>query len=80
MSVSKKIWGLLLGVMVLTLLAGFSMTGYLIQQEESERAQALDYDHRIRLAVQWRGVTDTAIANVVLGAMTTEEELSRLRN
>ena len=76
LSVAKKIWGLLLGVMALTLLAGLAMTTYISRLEAVERVEVQDYDNRIRQAVQWRGVTDTAISHVVLGAMSSEEELS----
>ena len=76
LSVAKKIWGLLLGVMALTLLAGLAMTTYISRLEAVERVEVQDYDNRIRQAVQWRGVTDTAISHVVLGAMSSEETLS----
>ena len=76
LSVAKKIWGLLLGVMALTLAAGLAMTTYLSRLEAVERVEVQDYDNRIRQAVQWRGVTDVAISHVVLGAMSSEEALS----
>lgn len=41
------------------------------------RSEIQNYESRIRLAVQWRRVTDLAIANVVLGAMSSEDEVSR---
>lgn len=77
LSVSKKIWALLLGVLVLTLMAGFGMTNYISSVEDSERVALQDYEKRIRLAVQWRGVTDYSVAHVVMGAMSTEDGLSR---
>lgn len=77
LSVSKKIWALLLGVLVLTLMAGFGMTNYISSVEDRERVALQDYEKRIRLAVQWRGVTDYSVAHVVMGAMSTEDGLSR---
>ncbi|EXU81089.1 chemotaxis protein [Comamonas aquatica DA1877] len=76
-SVSKKIWVLLFGVLALTLAAGFGMTSYIGRVEAQVRSEIQNYESRIRLAVQWRGVTDLAIANVVLGAMSSEDEVSR---
>ena len=76
LSVAKKIWGLLLGVMVLTLVAGFSMTTYISRLEAVERVEVQTYDYRIRQAVQWRGVTDFAVSHVVMGAMSNEESLN----
>ncbi|MGE6212964.1 methyl-accepting chemotaxis protein [Comamonas aquatica] len=76
-SVSKKIWVLLFGVLALTLAAGFGMTTYIGRVEAQVRSEIQNYESRIRLAVQWRGVTDLAIANVVLGAMSSEDEVSR---
>ncbi len=73
LSVSKKIWALLLGVLVLTLMAGFGMTNYISSVEDSERVALQDYEKRIRLAVQWRGVTDYSVAHVVMGAMSAED-------
>lgn len=77
LSVSKKIWALLLGVLVLTLMAGFGMTNYISSLQDRERVALQDYEKRIRLAVQWRGVTDYSVAHVVMGAMSTEDGLSR---
>ncbi len=77
LSVSKKIWGLLLGVAALLLLAGVVMFSYITRLENVERKEIQDYDHRIRLAVQWRGVTDFAVGNAVLGAMSSEDAISR---
>ncbi|MRT19624.1 HAMP domain-containing protein [Comamonas sp. CAH-2] len=76
-SVSQKIWVLLFGVLALTLAAGFGMTTYIGRVEAQVRSEIQNYESRIRLAVQWRGVTDLAIANVVLGAMSSEDEVSR---
>ena len=76
-SVSQKIWVLLFGVLALTLAAGFGMTTYIGRVEAQVRSDIQNYENRIRLAVQWRGVTDLAIANVVLGAMSSEDEVSR---
>ncbi len=77
LSVSKKIWALLLGVLVLTLMAGFGMTHYISSVEDRERMALQDYEKRIRLAVQWRGVTDYSVAHVVMGAMSAEDGLSQ---
>ena len=77
LSVSTKIWGLLLGVAALLLLAGVVMFSYITRLENVERKEIQDYDHRIRLAVQWRGVTDFAVGNAVLGAMSSEDAISR---
>jgi len=77
LSVSKKIWALLLGVLVLTLTAGFGMTNYISSVQDRERMALQDYEKRIRLAVQWRGVTDYSVAHVVMGAMSAEDGLSR---
>ena len=76
LSVSQKIWVLLLGVMALTLLAGFGMSNYISRVEAQERAELMDYENRIRMAVQWRGVTDYAVAHVLLGAMSLENEIT----
>lgn len=73
LSVSKKIWALLLGVLVLTLMAGFGMTSYISRVQDRERVALQDYEKRIRLAVQWRGVTDYSVAHVVMGAMSAED-------
>ena len=73
LSVSKKIWTLLLGVLVLTLMAGFGMTSYISSLQDRERVALQDYEKRIRLAGQWRGVTDYSVANVVMGAMSAED-------
>lgn len=77
LSVPKKIWALLLGVLLLTLMAGFSMTTYISRVENQQRLQLQDYENRIRLAVQWRGVTDYSVGHVVMGAMATDDDLNR---
>ena len=76
-AVGKKIWGLLLCVQLMTLCAGFGMTFYLNQVQEAQRAEVRDYEQRIRMAEQWRGVTDLAVGNAVLGAMSSEDEVTR---
>ena len=76
LAVSKKIWVLLIAVLALTLCAGFSMTSYINSVEQHLRGEVLDYEKRIRMAVQWNGVTDYAVAHVVMGAMSTDNELS----
>ncbi|WP_420921714.1 methyl-accepting chemotaxis protein, partial [Comamonas aquatica] len=53
------------------------MTTYIGRVEAQVRSDIQNYESRIRLAVQWRGVTDLAIANVILGAMSNEDEVSR---
>ncbi|WP_284335011.1 methyl-accepting chemotaxis protein [Comamonas sp. NoAH] len=75
-SVTKKIWGLLLSVLSLVLLTNFLMSNYVSQLEETERLQMRDYENRIRLALEWRGVTDSAVAHVVLGTMSSEDEVN----
>ncbi|MGK3274272.1 methyl-accepting chemotaxis protein [Comamonas kerstersii] len=75
-SVSTKIWGLMLGVLVLAVCAGGAMLRYIDGVETHLRAELQDYEQRIRLAEQWRGITDHAVAHVVMGAMTTESSLS----
>ncbi|MDO4968450.1 MAG: methyl-accepting chemotaxis protein [Comamonadaceae bacterium] len=75
-SVSTKIWGLMLGVLVLAVCAGGAMLRYIDGVETRLRAELQDYEQRIRLAEQWRGITDHAVAHVVMGAMTTESSLS----
>ena len=75
-SVSTKIWGLMLGVLVLAVCAGGAMLRYIGGVETHLRAELQDYEQRIRLAEQWRGITDHAVAHVVMGAMTTESSLS----
>ena len=75
-SVSTKIWGLMLGVLVRAVCAGGAMLRYIDGVETHLRAELQDYEQRIRLAEQWRGITDHAVAHVVMGAMTTESSLS----
>ena len=52
------------------------MLRYIDGVETHLRAELQDYEQRIRLAEQWRGITDHAVAHVVMGAMTTESSLS----
>lgn len=76
LSVSTKIWVLLVAVLALTLCAVVSMTKYISYVEQQQRIEVGDYEKRIRMAVQWKGVTDHAVAHVVMGAMTADAELS----
>ena len=75
-SVSTKIWALMLGVLVLAVCAGGAMLRYIDGVEAHLRSELQDYEQRIRLAEQWRGITDHAVAHVVMGAMTTEGSLT----
>ena len=76
LSVSKKIWLLVLGALALTMIAGFSMTLYLGRVDANLRTELQDYEQRIRVAEKWRGVTELSVGYTVLGAMTTEDELT----
>jgi methyl-accepting chemotaxis protein len=76
LAVSRKIWALLLGVMGLTLVAGFAMTNAITQLQAQERTELSDYENRIRMAEQWHATTDYAVAHVVLGAMSLENEIT----
>ena len=77
LSVSKKIWGLLLLVLALTLCAGFGMTNYIEHVQNHATQELKDYDNRIRMAEQWRGITDHAVAHVVIGAMSSEDDITQ---
>lgn len=76
-SVSKKIW-VLLGVVVSAVMtAGFGMTMYLGKVDQILRDEVQDYGHRIRLAVQWQGLTDVAVSHSVISAMSSDEIINR---
>ncbi|MBQ0133350.1 MAG: HAMP domain-containing protein [Comamonas sp.] len=77
LSVPKKIWLLLTSVVSLVMVAGFSMTLYLGNLDAVLRSEVQDYGHRIRLAVQWQGVTDVAVSHSILGAMSSEQHITQ---
>jgi len=70
--VSRKLWGALLGVMVvMTLTAGIVLNRFSATMSQT-LADVLAIEDRITAAVRWRGATETAV-NMVMGAAVTTD-------
>ncbi|OGB48781.1 MAG: chemotaxis protein [Burkholderiales bacterium RIFCSPLOWO2_12_FULL_65_40] len=75
--VSRKLWGTLLGVVVImTLMAGVLLNRFATSMEQT-MADVLVIEERITSAVRWRGATETAVTMVMGGAVTTDSVLAQ---
>ncbi len=74
LSVAKKIWLLMLVVMVALLTAGMSMTGYMNQLEEKLRSDIRSVDERIRVVVELRGTVETASSFLVASHLAQDAD------
>ena len=75
--VSRKLWGTLLGVVVImTLMAGVLLNRFAASMEQT-MADVLVIEERITSAVRWRGATETAVTMVMGGAVTTDSVLAQ---
>ena len=75
--VSRKLWGTLLGVVVImALMAGTLLNRFTVSTEQT-MADVLVIEERITSAVRWRGATETAVTMVMGGAVTTDSVLAQ---
>ncbi len=72
LSVSKKIWTLMLLVMGAMLAAGLGMQTYMLSLESSLREQLQSVEQRIRVVVQWRGSVETSASFLVAANMAQD--------
>ncbi len=73
LSVSKKIWALMLLVMGALLAAGLGMQTYMLSLESSLRQQLQSVEERIRVVVQWRGAVETSVSFLVAANMAQDQ-------
>ena len=73
LSVSKKIWALMLLVMGALLAAGLGMQTYMLSLESSLRQQLQSVEERIRVVVQWRGAVETSASFLVAANMAQDQ-------
>ena len=75
--VSRKLWGTLLGlVVIMALMAGVLLNRFATSMEQT-MADVLVIEERITSAVRWRGATETAVTMVMGGAVTTDSVLAQ---
>jgi methyl-accepting chemotaxis protein len=72
LSVAKKVWLLLLTVMVLLVATGLGMTSYLNRVESTIRADVSDLEGRIRMVVELRGNAETSASFLVAGNLAQD--------
>ncbi|MGE8397163.1 MAG: methyl-accepting chemotaxis protein [Comamonas sp.] len=77
LSVAKKIWSLMLAVMVARLVAGLGMTSYMTRLENHLRGDLQDVEERIRLVVELRGAVETAASFLVAGNLAQDADSVR---
>ena len=75
--VSRKLWGMFLGLMVIMLV----ISGFQQYRANSSMAQAIDeviaIEGRITESVRWRGSTETAVNMLMGAAVTTDSVLAQ---
>ncbi|HEY4663952.1 MAG TPA: HAMP domain-containing protein, partial [Comamonas sp.] len=74
LSVAKKVWLLLLTVMVSLVAAGVGMTAYITGVEQSTRANVQDVEERLRMVVELRGNAETSASFMVAGNLAQDAE------
>jgi methyl-accepting chemotaxis protein len=72
LSVAKKVWLLLLTVMVLLVATGLGMTSYLNRVESTIRTDVSDLEGRIRMVVELRGNAETSASFLVAGNLAQD--------
>ena len=76
LSVSKKIWLLLLLVVALLVGTSAGLMMYMSRVAQEVERQTREYDSRILQAVQWRGVVELAGSHIVAASMSSEPHVS----
>ncbi len=80
LSVVRKLWGLVLGLMVTMLLLLGGTVGYLVHLGNESDRIVQETEHKLTLALRWQGQSALAVERGVLGVRVTDEALSeRLR-
>lgn len=74
-SVGTKIWSLVLMTTIILIGLSTALVYQLHRVSQQVQTEALDYEQRIRMVVEWRGVTELAVSNAVAGAMSAEEHV-----
>ncbi len=75
--VSRKLWGALLGVVVIMAITSGVALNRLAATVDQSMVDVLQYEARITDAVRWRGGSETASTMVAGGAVTTDAVLAQ---
>ena len=81
LSVSKKIWSLMLLVMAFMLAASLGTSFYVNQVESSIRAALNKYEQRVLLMTQWQGAVEQYAGNALaVSTAATPEAITLFEN
>ena len=75
--VSTKLWTAFLGLMIVALVAAATVQTRSSAAMNASLESVIEIQSRVSTAIRWRGMTETAIAMVIDGALTTDETLSQ---
>ncbi|WP_284424776.1 methyl-accepting chemotaxis protein [Acidovorax sp. SUPP1855] len=76
LSVGRKLWLIILGLMGSMLLLVYALVAYTARVDADTTAMVQANEDRISLALRWKGMTQLAVERVVVSAVTTDEVLS----
>ena len=77
LSVARKLWTTILGLMLSLLALGTGLYVITVQLNAQTAQEVQAREDRISLALRWKGMTELAVERVVIGAITTDESLSQ---
>ena len=76
MPVGRKLWAIIIGLMVAMLALTFGLVSYVSRVEADTARIVQANEDRISLALRWKGMTELAVERVVIGAVSSDEKLS----
>jgi len=76
LSVSRKLWLIILGLMGSMLVLVYALVNYTARVDAETTANVQANEDRISLALRWKGMTQLAVERVVVSAVATDEVLS----
>ncbi len=76
MPVGRKLWAIILGLMLAMLALTFGLVTYLSHVEAETARIVQANEDRIFLALRWKGMTELAVERVVIGTVSSDERLS----
>jgi methyl-accepting chemotaxis protein len=76
MPVGRKLWAIILGLMLAMLALTFGLVTYLSHVEAETARIVQANEDRISLALRWKGMTELAVERVVIGTVSSDERLS----
>ncbi len=77
-TVSAKLWGTLGGLLAMMLAVSLWAQYSAARTMDDGMRTMADFDNRINLAIQWKGITETVGERVLASNASTDEELTRL--